>query len=474
METPASSGRQRWVLPVFYVGLLAGAVLLFLLIRAVGESFSVHGQFTSVKRVLPVAHNQVLLHVLATLTAVILLGRFFAKLLRYVGQPAVVGEIVAGIVLGPSLLGAISPEAMHFLIPDHAADPNGHVLTALGTISQIGIVLYMFIVGLELNTSMLAKSAHAAVAISHASIIVPFLAGAGLSLWLYSDFAPEGVPFTSFSLFLGIAMSITAFPVLARILTDRKLEKTPLGIVALSCAASDDVTAWCLLAFVVGFAQANVTGAFWVLVWTSLYLCVMFLVVRPLGIRYLKNTNGEPSPMRIAGLFAAVLTSAMVTELIGIHAIFGAFLLGVIIPHDSPISASVKVKLHDVVTMLFLPAFFAITGMNTQIGLISGWENWLICGAIILVATIGKFGGSFVAARLTGVNHRASLTLSVLMNTRGLMELIVLNIGLSLGVISQTLFAMMVLMALTTTVLTGPAITYLWPKDRNEPVGPAF
>ena len=471
MVLPGTPTKSRWILPTFYVGLLLVSVLLFLVIRSIGESGSLSAELTAPNSVVPSAHNQVLLHVLATLTAVILLGRLLARLLKSVGQPAVIGEIIAGILLGPSLLGAVFPEAMHLLIPDQSADPQRHVATALGTISQIGIVLYMFVVGLELNTSMLAKSAHAAVAISHASIVVPFIMGATLALWLFEGFSPTGIPFTSFALFLGIAMAITAFPVLARILTDRKLDKTPLGIVALSCAASDDVTAWCLLAFVVGVAQANITGAFWVFIWTALYLTVMFFVVRPLGIRYLRRTNGEPSPTRIASLFAVVLTSAFVTELIGIHAIFGAFLVGVLIPHDSPIAVAVKTKLHDVVTMLFLPAFFAVTGMNTRIGLISGWEHWLICGVIILVATVGKFGGTYVAARLVGVNHRASATLGLLMNTRGLMELIVLNIGLSLGVITHSLFAMMVIMALATTMLTGPVISRIWPDDPNEPVG---
>jgi len=468
MTLLSNPSRSRWLLLVVYVGLLVGAVFLFLVIRGIGEQAFSGTRLSAPSPILPVAHNQVLLHVLATLAAVILLGRFLAFVLKPLGQPAVVGEIVAGILLGPSLLGAWSPDTMHLLIPDATADPQRLTLTALGTVSQMGIVFYMFIVGLELNTSLLAKSAHAAIAISHASIVIPFLSGAALALWLFTPYAPSGVPFTSFALFMGIAMSITAFPVLARILTDRRLDSTPLGQIALGCAASDDVTAWCLLAVVIGIAQANLTGAFWTLVWTLIYLGVMLLIVRPLAVRSLLTSEAGVSASRIAGLFALVLTSALMTELIGIHAIFGAFLMGVIIPCSSPIAIAVKSKLYDVVTLLFLPAFFAITGMNTQIGLISGWDHWLVCGVILLVATAGKFGGTFIAARLTGVDNRMSAALGVLMNTRGLMELIVLNIGLSLGVISPSLYAMMVLMALCTTMLTGPVISWIWPTAQQN------
>ncbi len=472
MSMFSAAPRSRWVLPVFYAVLLLGGILGVMLIRAIGETevagISAISLPTASPKALPASAKHVLLlHVLGTLVAVIVVGRLFAALLKPLGQPAVIGEILAGIALGPSLLGMISPDAMHLLIPDAAADPQQHVVSALSTIAQLGIVLYMFVVGLELNTSMLAKSAHAAVAISHASIIVPFVSGCALSLWLYEDLARPGIPFTSFALFLGVAMAITAFPVLARILTDRKLEATPLGVISLSCAASDDVTAWCLLAFVLGVAQSQIDSAFWVLLYTGIYLLIMFTFVRPLAIRLLPGPHGRLPAGRIAWLFAAVLVSALTTEIIGIHAIFGGFLMGVIIPHDSPVATAVKNKLHDVVTMLFLPAFFAMSGMNTQIGLISGWENWLICIAIIAVATFGKYGGTYLAARLAGLNHPQSSALGVLMNTRGLMELIVLNIGLSMGIISETLYAMMVLMALATTMMTGPLIHLIWPKPES-------
>ncbi len=477
MAGESSSVLNRWQLPAFYVLLLVAAVFTFWGIRLAGEaevaslSSAVNAATagTSAKKT-PEALNSVLLHVLATLTAVIVLGRVLAVGFRLIGQPSVIGEVVAGILLGPSVLGAISPEAMHLLIPDATTDPHGRVVAAMGIVSQIGIVLYMFIVGLELNTTMLVKSAHAAIAISHASIIIPFIAGTGLALWLFPQFAPGATSFTSFSLFLGVAMAITAFPVLARILTDRRIEKTRLGVLALSCAATDDVTAWCLLALVVGVVQSNVTGAIWVIVLTSIYLAVMLLLVRPFAVRLLRRDERHVPRGTIPTLFVAVLASAFVTEAIGIHAVFGAFLIGAIIPHDLPITKSIHDNLHNVVTMLFLPAFFAMSGMNTQIGLMNNLEHWLICAAITAVATIGKFGGTFIAAKMAQISTRDASILGVLMNTRGLMELIVLNIGLSLGVISPVLFAMMVLMAIATTMMTGPALSILWPKEERNAV----
>jgi Kef-type K+ transport system membrane component KefB len=287
---------------------------------------------------------------------------------------------------------------------------------------------------------------------------VPFLLGAILALWLYPTLADQRTPFASFALFMGVAMSITAFPVLARILTDRKMENSELGVVALSCAAIDDVTAWCLLAFVVGVAQAQMGGAFWTIVYALLFITVMLMIIRPLALRYLSPETAHPPRRMAVWVLVGLLFSAMTAEWIGIHAIFGAFLLGAIIPHDAEVARDFQHKLEDIVTILLLPAFFAYTGMRTQIQLVSGWQAWLFCAVIVLVATLGKFGGSFVAARFTGLGWRLSAALGVLMNTRGLMELIVLNIGLELGVISPQLFAMMVIMALTTTIATTPIL----------------
>jgi Kef-type K+ transport system membrane component KefB len=363
---------------------------------------------------------------------------------------------------------------MHALIPSPSADPNGQVVAALKAVSQLGVILYMFLVGLELNAARLRHQARAAVAISHASIVVPFILGAALALGLYPALSHAGVAFTSFSLFLGVAMAITAFPVLARILTDRQLDRTELGVVALSCAAADDVTAWCLLALVVGVARAEVGGAVAVTAAAVAFIAAMFLAARPLLTRLtrkLDDTVGPLPPLAVSGTFLLVLLAALATEAIGIHAVFGAFLLGAVIPHDSRIAREFTAKLKDPVTILLLPAFFAYTGMRTQLSLVSGWENWLWCGAIILVATLGKFGGTLIAARLTGYGWRDAAALGILMNTRGLMELIVLNLGLDLGVISPTVFAMLVLMALATTIATAPVLKGLAPApppDRQD------
>jgi Kef-type K+ transport system membrane component KefB len=281
--------------------------------------------------------------------------------------------------------------------------------------------------------------------------------------------APRGTPFTPFALFLGASMSVTAFPVLARILTDRGMAATELGALALACAAIGDVTAWCLLAFVVGVTQAQIDAALATSVLTLVYLAAMFLAVRPLLSRVVPRIErGGVTKAAASVVFGALLLSAWVTEAIGIHAIFGAFLLGAVIPHDSRIARELPGRFEDIVTIVLLPAFFALTGMRTQIGLIAGWDNWLWCAAIILVATAGKLGGSAFAARVTGMSWRDSTAVGALMNTRGLMELIVLNIGLELGVLSPRLFAIMVVMALATTVATTPILHWLGIGGRGE------
>jgi Kef-type K+ transport system membrane component KefB len=256
-------------------------------------------------------------------------------------------------------------------------------------------------------------------------------------------------------------MSITAFPVLARILTDRNIQDTPLGVVAISCAAIDDVTAWCLLAFVVGVAQAEVGGAVQTILYAIGYIAIMLIVVRPLAVRYLGHNSVAPQRRMAVWVLVGLLFSAMTAEWIGIHAIFGAFLLGAIIPHDCDVAVDFTHKLEDIVKILLLPAFFAYTGMRTEIGLVSGWEAWMFTGIIILVATLGKFGGTLAAARFTGLDWSMSSALGILMNTRGLMELIVLNIGLEMKVLTPTLFAMMVIMALVTTMATTPILMRL-------------
>jgi Kef-type K+ transport system membrane component KefB len=443
---------------VLYVAMLLGATLLFLLINAYGQTLSAPPGLAQVPKESVNADGQYapLVHVLLTLTAVVALGWLLGQLFRYLGQPPVIGEVVAGIVLGPSVLGLFFPQAAHFLLP-------ASVAPFLSVIAQLGVIIYMFLVGLDLNLDSLKERTQATITIAHTGMVIPFLLGAMLALLLFPRLSSSDVAFTSFALFLGVAMAITAFPVLARILTDRRMQKTPLGVTALACAALGDATAWCLLAFVVGGAQSKVSGAVVVIGLTVLFIAFMFLIVRPLAARLLTSPNLTRGMSAL--IFVVLLLSALATEFIGVQAIFGAFLLGAVIPHDSAVAREFTHKLEDLVTVLLLPAFFAFTGLRTQIGLVSGLEEWLICLLIIAVATAGKFGGTLLAARVTGLGWRESSALGILMNTRGLMELIVLNIGLDLKVISPTLFAMMVLMALVTTIATTPLLQAFQPRS---------
>jgi Kef-type K+ transport system membrane component KefB len=396
--------------------------------------------------------------VLLALAGVILAGRLLGSALSRLGQPPVIGEVIGGISLGPSLLGWLcrpwTGSGESPLLPTEAAP-------ALGLVAQLGVILYMFLVGVEFNEAVFRKLARPAAIVSAASILVPFACGVGMAVWLHGRLAPEGTPLLSFVLFVGAALAITAFPVLARILTDRGIATSDLGVLALSCAAVADVKAWWLLAVVAGVVRSQVAGALAVVLLAVAYVAVMLLVVRPIVSWLVRGGDDRPvSQAALALVFGALLLSALATERIGIHALFGAFLFGVVIPHDSPLAKKLG-GLKELVTVLLMPAFFAYTGMRTQIGLISGWENWLVCGLIIAVASLGKIGGALAAARLAGLDWWTGASLGVLMNTRGLMELIVLNIGLDLGVISPPLFAMMVLMALVTTVATAPLLALL-------------
>jgi Kef-type K+ transport system membrane component KefB len=443
-----------------YIAMLVGAVLLFLLIDYWGQNLVAPETAAPAAKDAPAAGGQFnpLVHVFLTLTAVVALGWLLGNLLRFLGQPPVIGEVIAGIVLGPSVLGRLFPEAAEFLLP-------ASVAPFLSVIAQLGVVMYMFLIGLELNLDSLKDRTQATVTIAHAGIVIPFILGAALALLLYPRLSTSDVAFTSFALFLGVAMAITAFPVLARILTDRRMQKTPLGVTALACAALDDATAWCLLAFVVGIAGATANVALVVIGWTGLYIAFMFLIARPILARLL--TARSLTRGTSALIFVALLLSALATEFIGVHAIFGAFLLGAVIPHDSAVAREFTHKLEDLVTVLLLPAFFALTGLRTQFGLVSSLDEWLICLLIIGVATAGKFAGVCLSARITGLGWRASSALGILMNTRGLMELVVLNIGLDLKVISPALFAMMVLMALATTIMTTPLLQLLGVDVQN-------
>ncbi|MBZ4419787.1 cation:proton antiporter [Myxococcus sp. RHSTA-1-4] len=409
-------------------------------------------------------HVNALTLLLLQLIVIVGVSRLIGRGARWLGQPLVIAEVVAGIVLGPSLLGWLAPGVMGALFPAESMP----VLTML---SQVGLVLFMFLIGLELDPRLLKGRGHASVAISHTSIIVPFALGAGAAaLWLYKSLSDPSVPFSSFVLFMGVAMSITAFPVLARILTERGLLQSKVGTVAIACAAVDDVTAWCLLAFVVSIVRASsLADAALTTAMALGYICFVLWVVRPflarLGAR-VASREGLTQNV-VAGTLVLLLASAWITELIGIHALFGAFLFGAVIPKEGGLAEALVERLEDVAVVLLLPIFFAFSGLRTQVGLLDSVEAWATCGVIILLACLGKFGGSAVAARLTGMSWREAGAVGVLMNTRGLMELIVLNIGLDLGVISPQLFTMMVLMALVTTFITTPVLRWFYPTEEQ-------
>lgn len=399
---------------------------------------------------------------IAQLVVIIVAARLLGLVARKIHQPLVIAEVVAGILLGPSLLGAVAPDIKDALFP--AAS-----LGILGMLSQVGLLMFMFLVGLELDLGLLRGRERASVLISHTSIVVPFVLGAVLALYLYPRLSPEGVAFSSFTLFMGVAMSITAFPVLARILTERRLLRTKVGSVTITCAAVDDVTAWCILAFVVSIVRATaLTEAVVTTVLALVYTTTMLLVVRPFLARLAaRGSNREGLTQNaVAVTFVLLFVSSWIAELIGIHALFGAFLMGAIIPRDGGFARVLAEKLEDIVVIVLLPTFFALSGLRTHIGLLDTTEAWLQCALIVAVATLGKFGGSYVAARWTGLGWRESTALGILMNTRGLMELIVLNIGLDLGVISPTLFTMMVLMALVTTFMTTPILQAVYPLEQ--------
>lgn len=437
--------------------MFAGAIPLLWMVRSVGSTLVAEPPVVTTRAVGSISsHPDVLIRVLLALVVVITAARLCGSLCKRIHQPPVIGEVIAGILLGPSLLGRISPAAMNYVLPQQVAP-------FLSVIAQIGVILFMFLVGLELNAGQLKQRTHATVAISHASILVPFVFGSMLALWLYPQLSTSDVPFTVFALFLGVSLSVTAFPVLARILTDRGIHKTQLGTIALTCAAVDDVTAWCLLAFVIGVAKSHASAALVTFGLTGLYLAFMLLIARPLIARAVRaqELRQSVSQTDIAVVVVGLLLSTLATEAAGIHGVFGAFVAGALIPHDSKLARELTHKLEDLVVVLFLPAFFAFTGMRTQIGLVDGAFQWLLCAVILVTASLGKFGGTFVAARITGFGNRDAASLGVLMNTRGLMELIVLNIGLDLRILSPSLFAMLVVMAVITTLATTPILHLL-------------
>ncbi|MBD2460374.1 cation:proton antiporter [Oscillatoria sp. FACHB-1407] len=409
--------------------------------------------------------------VLLQVLLVIGLSRLVGLGFRSLRQPLVIGEIVAGIMLGPSLFGLVAPEVAATLFPPET-------IPFLNILSQVGLIFFMFLIGLELNPRYLQGQLEVAILTSHVSIVVPFSLGALLALLLYPLVSNDSVSFTAFALFLGSAMSITAFPVLARIITENNLQGSRLGTLALTCAAVDDVTAWCLLAAAIAVTRTNsMIAALPTLIFSALYIAFMVTVGRSFLKRLSKHYDrtGKLTQSLLASIYMGVVASALITEVIGIHLIFGAFLLGAVMPKNDGLTRELALKTEDFVLTFLLPIFFAYSGLRTQIGLLNTPGLWLLCGAVLLVAIGGKYIGTYVAGRVCGLQQREASALGWLMNTRGLTELIVLNIGLSLGVISPLLFTMLVIMALVTTFMTSPLLEWTYSKDliRQDLVEPA-
>lgn len=403
---------------------------------------------------------ETVIHVLVEVLIVIGLSRLMGLVCRWIKQPLVIGEIIAGIMLGPSLFGLIAPDLAAALFPPETTP-------FLNVLSQVGLIFFMFLIGLELNPKYLSGQLEVAILTSHVSILVPFSLGTLLALLLYPLVSNGSVSFTAFALFLGAAMSITAFPVLARIITENNLQRTRLGTLALTCAAVDDVTAWCVLAVAIAVARTgSIVHAFPTIIESLLYIAFMVTAGRWFLQRvatYYRRT-GRLNQLLLAGIYMGVVASALITEVIGIHLIFGAFLLGAIMPKDADLVREIAQKTEDFVLIFLLPVFFAFSGLRTQIGLLNRPELWALCALVLAVAIAGKYIGTYVAARVSGIEKREASALGWLMNTRGLTELIVLNIGLSLGVISPLLFTMLVIMALVTTFMTSPLLEWTYPK----------
>lgn len=399
-------------------------------------------------------HNALAIFILQ-LIIIIIASRLCAYIFKKLGQPAVMGEIIAGIALGPSLLGSLLPAASAFVFP---ASSFGN----LQLLSQIGLILFMFVIGMELDLNIIRQKARSAVTIGIVSILVPFALGMGLAYYMYQSYAPAGIAYHAFALFMGIAMSITAFPVLARIIRERGIAHTRVGAISLTGAAIGDVAGWCLLAFVVAIARAeNLSASFYTMAGAVAFILVMLFLVRP----FLKKLSAQRSESKLvrqstmAIIFVVLLLSAYCCEVIGIHALFGAFMAGIIMPLEWDFRHIIINKIEDIAMVMLLPIFFVLTGLRTNIALLNDASLLGMALVVILVAVVGKLAGSAIAAKLSGETNYDSLCIGALMNTRGLMELIILNIGYDLGILSAQVFTMMVIMALVTTFMTSPLLS---------------
>ncbi len=389
---------------------------------------------------------------LLQLLVLLLVAKGAGALLKRFGQPAVIGEMAAGLMMGPLLLGSLLPQVHGALFPAASLGP-------LGMLSQLGVLMFLLVAGAELDLGALRGRRRFAFTVSHAGIAVPFVLGVVLAIWLYPQHGPQGVSFTAFALFVGISMSITAFPVLLRILADRGITHTSLGQTAIACAALGDATAWCLLALIVAAAQA--TG--WLPASLNL-LCVVAFIALMLGLVKPWFARQAIAPGRegrwLLGILLLSLASALVTEVLGIHALFGAFAAGVAVSSNAQLRQLLVARVEPFAVTLLLPLFFAMTGLRMRADALQG-SDILLCVVVIAVATVGKLLGTWSAARSTGMASREAWRLGALMNTRGLMELIVLNLGYELGLLGDRLFAVLVIMALVTTAMTGPLLNLI-------------
>lgn len=395
-----------------------------------------------------VFHNSPQILFLFQLLIILTVSKFSGFLLSKLGQPKVVGEITAGILLGPSILGNFFPVFSTLTFPQQS-------ISGLKYISEIGLMLFMFTVGLELNLRDIKKEFKSVLIITILSISIPFILGILTAVFLLKEFISLKYSIFSFSLFLGISFCITAFPVLARIILERKLQYTKVGLLAMSSAALNDSVAWFLLSVILAYINSNnLNEVFIRLAAILLYLTLMFLFIKPFLQRNYHLINKSFTTFMIM----LMLFSSMLTEIIGIHALFGSFIAGIIVSDKVFEKSMIIKKIRDISIVLFLPVFFALSGLRTSIGLLNNFHLWLVFVMILIIAILGKVLACYIASRISGLNWRDSLAIGILMNTRGLIELIILNIGYDLGILNPTLFTILVLMALTTTYMTGPLL----------------
>ena len=402
---------------------------------------------------------QLAIHFFLQLAVILLFCRIVGAIAARLGQPQVVAEMIAGVLLGPSLFGLLAPEWQQWLFPWDKTQTVRDTQSYLFPASQLGLALYMFIVGMEFRTDIIGKRLKSSVAVSIAGMAAPFILGAALG-WVFfhhTELFPKKTTLTEAMLFLGASMCITAFPMLARIIHFKKLAGTTMGTVAIGAGAIDDASAWCLLAVVLASFDRNINVALLNIGGGIGYLVVCLLVVKPLLARAQgwMQRDGELTEGGFVVALALMSLGAWFTDLIGLHAVFGAFLMGAAIPRGV-FTRDLIARIQPLAVALLLPLFFTYSGLNTRIGLLNSGFLWLMCGAVLVAAILGKGVACWLAARATGISNREALGIGTLMNARGLMELIIINIGLQRGIISEGLFATLVIMAVVTTLMASP------------------